>query len=630
MASWHADFLIGEWRVSPKLSNIYKDGQTVSVKRKPMAVLVCLADADGEVVSRDDIMDQVWPGMAVTDDVLTQSIVELRKVFDDDAKQPRIIETIPRVGFRLIKAVAPVGMESSRDAPTTTRRYALAAIALLAAGVGVWTVLERQESTRTSSQGQPSIVVLPFVNMSDDPGNEYFSDGLSEEIRTQLARVPGLKVVGRTSSSAFKDKNEDLRLIGQTLGVKNVLEGSVRKSSDLVRITAQLVNVLDGASIWSETYDRTMTDIFTVQDDVAAAVIDALQLYVDTNPTRGRPTESPEAYVMFLKARSALNDFDNRDARALLLEATEIDPNFAEAHELLAYTYWDAPGEIGPVEAQRLSKEAATRAIAIDPDLVFAEILYQLSDMNPVSRLVVIEALEHGLHEQPDNLWLLEGLVYMLTECGYIREALRLAERYVELDPLSRIAKSHWSATLYAAGRTTEAVAALEFVNQRDVNPDSWTWTLNGVNLVEKRDESAIAHFESYLHHSDPTWLMELVNRARDPVTGQAYLDRRIPQIAVSVAEVGKFNWEEELISLYLFFGFLDRYFELLLATEPTDATWHYSSLHVWRGTVFRRLGFTAHPKYLEVVKLLSIDDVWEHRGPPDFCETLDSQWVCE
>ena len=155
-----------------------------------------------------------------------------------------------------------------------------------------------------------SIAVLPFVNMSSDSEQEYFSDGLSEEILNLLTRISGLKVIARTSSFVFKGKNEDVRTIGQMLDVSTVLEGSVRKSGERVRITAQLIDVSDGAHLWSETYDRTLTDIFAVQDDVAAAIIDALQIHVGANPTRGRPTDNAEAYALFLEARAAMNRSD--------------------------------------------------------------------------------------------------------------------------------------------------------------------------------------------------------------------------------------------------------------------------------------------------------------------------------
>lgn len=648
MTSWHDDFRVADWLVSPKLSRISKDDQVVTVKQKSMAVLTCLADANGEVVSRNEIMDSVWPGMAVTDDVLTQSIVELRKAFDDDAKSPQVIETIPRVGFRMLTMVSPATTASraksaanldtkpvppdTRERPSpsaASRNLLLTAGAMLFAGAVVWALFEWREIGRDpviTIEEQPSIAVLPFVNMSDDPDNEHFSDGLSEEIIILLTGIPNLKVIGRTSSFAFKGKNEDLRVIGTTLGVQTILEGSVRKSGDRLRITAQLVKVEDGAHIWAQTYDRTMRDIFAVQDNVAAAVIDALQIHVGTVPSRGRPTESAEAYALFLKARAAVNAFESQ-AIALFQKAIELDPNFAEAYEMLGYAYWTLAGsEYGAIEAQRLVSKAATNALAINPDLVLAQALQRAADFGPDIRWRKIEAFERASQKQPDNPMILETFLYSLTENGYLEEALGVAERYLELDPLSLIANVYWSAALYAVGRTDEAIAALEFTDRMDME------IMEGINLVEGRDEIAIGRFEAYLRQHDvvSSPFRELVTSARDPVSGQAYLDRRIPQIVASMAEIDDLNWEQGLTSFYLFFGFLDRHFELVLATEPSDSTWHVGGIHVWRGNVFRHLGFTGHPRYLELVSSLGIDETWEQRGPPDFCEKIQGQWVCE
>ena len=638
MASWHADFFVGEWRVSPKLTNISKGGQTVGVTHKSMAVLVCLADANGEVVSRNDIMDDVWPGMVVTDDVLTQSIVELRKAFDDDAKHPRVIETIQKVGFRLIARVAPAsevsGAASSTEVPRVARQYLIAALALLGVGIALWFLLDRQESARQPVilvEESPSIAVLPFVNMSDDPGNEYFSDGLSEEILNLLARIPGLKVIGRTSSFAFKGQNEDLRVIGQTLGVKTVLEGSVRKSGERVRITVQLVDVSDGMQIWSDSYDRTMTDIFAVQDDVAAAIIDALQIHVGAVPSRGRPTENTEAYALFLKARASFNAIDLRVAEEFLLQAIELDPKFAEAYELLAYTYWAQGGGIIEVaEAEKLIGEAAAKALAIDPDLVVAQALLSAADANSYLSLGAIEALERAVREQPSNPGPLRALGWYLQTAGYSREALGIAERFVDLDPLSPTANWYLVDALNAVGRTSEAIAALELMLQLD--HDFAKWLIGEVNLMYKQDDIAIAHFEAYLEQygSPSNWVRELVTGARDPATGQAYLDRRLPQIVATMPEDAVYNWQSRLTKWYLYFGFLDRYFEIILDLDPTDSAWTYAGdLVIW-GTTWRHLGFTAHPRYLEVADAFGHVELWERRGPPDFCEKVDGQWVCE
>ncbi len=478
-----------------------------------------------------------------------------------------------------------------------------------------------------------SIAVLPFVNMSDDPGNEYFSDGLSEEILNLLARIPELKVIGRTSSFAFKGRNEDLRVIGQALAVKTLLEGSVRKSGDRVRITAQLVDVSDGAHIWSETYDRTMTDIFAVQDDVAAAIIDALQIHIGTKPTRGRPTENTEAYALFLNARASLNKFEARDAEELLQQAIELDPNFAEAYELLAFSYWYLEGGEGvkAAEAQKLTGEAAAKALALDPDLVLANALFATGNVETYSFLGSIEGFERAVREEPSNPATLNALSYNLMAAGYFREALPIAERFVDLEPLLPAAHYFLFTVLYAVGRTSEAVAALEVADQLGIADAKWT--LGEVTLVEKQDDIAIAHFEAWLQqygYPDSSWVRELVTGARDPATGQAYLDRRIPQIVASMPEEEAYGWQLSLTKWYLFFGFLDRYFEPILDLDLTDSAWTDSDIPLYIGTIFRRLGFTAHPKYLEVAESVGTIDVWEQRGPPDFCEKVSDEWVCE
>ena len=202
-----------------------------------MEVLLCLARHAPDLVLKEDLLQKVWPDTFVGEGVLTRCVSELRRVLEDETKVPRIIQTIAKRGYRLI---APVTLVTENVSPVPA-----------------------------------SIAVLPFLNLSSDPQNEFFCDGISEEVISALAHVKNLHVVARTSSFAFKGKYVDLRAVGEQLNVRTVLEGCVRRSGDRVRITAQLVNAADGYHLWSEKYDREMTDVFAIQEEIApcAAVV---------------------------------------------------------------------------------------------------------------------------------------------------------------------------------------------------------------------------------------------------------------------------------------------------------------------------------------------------------------------
>jgi TolB-like protein/DNA-binding winged helix-turn-helix (wHTH) protein len=635
-------FRLGPWTVEPLRGAVTgPNGETQHLEPKVMEVFVCLAEHVNEIVTRQQLLDFAWSGSTGSDEQLTRAIGELRRVFHDDPGNPQYIETVPKRGYRLIGEVrltednepasGVVPSESVTHFPGRKPGFitvTLLALALVYVAFNKTVIDPVQEGARASDK---SIAVLPFVNMSDDPGNEYFSDGLSEEIRNLLAKTPLLKVIGRTSSFSYKGKNEDLRVIGQTLGVKTVLEGSVRQSGDQVRVTAQLIDVSDGSYIWSDTYDRRMTNIFELQEDIAAAIIDALQIHVGTNPTRGRPTEVAEAYALFLKARVSLNIQDGPTVESALLQATELDPNFAEAHELLAHLYWTQyiPG-IQISEAQKLMRESAARALAIDADLVLARALYRAGNTENYSLPDVIEALSRAARERPNDPAILRTLTWELLITGYLREALRAAERFVEVDPLSSIAHIRHSAALRAVGRDRESIAALKVAVP--LTPGSLDWYFGELNLAQNRDVAAIKHIEAYVRqneNTDPAWVEDLVTHGRDPASGQAYLDQRIPAIVQAVLPDKRNNYHNALNRWHLFFGHLDRYFEIILSRIPDDPTWTDVDLYVWYGTLHRDVGFTAHPKYLEVAKMMGYIDVWERRGPPDFCKKIEGHWVC-
>ncbi len=274
--------------------------------------------------------------------------------------------------------------------------------------------------------------------------------------------------------------------------------------------------------------------------------------------------------------------------------------------------------------------EAAGKALAIDPDLILAQAMYQSGNIETWSLVGEIEAFERAVREQPGRSAPLRALTFKLMKAGYLQEALTVAERRVELEPLSPAANNRLAEVLFAIGRTSEAVAALELADQ--LGSSAAKWVIGAVNLVDKQDDIAITHFEAWLQqydYPDTTWVRELVTGARNPTTGQAYLDSRIPQIVASMPEEEAYDRQRTLTMWYLAFGFFDRYFELILDNE-LGSTWTDADSLVYAGTIFSRLGFTAHPKYLEVAESLGIVELWEQRGPPDFCEKLDGEWVCK
>ena len=252
-----ADFRVGEWIVRPRRDCIERGSRIVHVKPKSMAVLERLARGAGQVVTRDELFDAVWPGGVVTDDVLTQCVVELRKALGDSARKPRFIQTVPKVGFRLLQSATPLG---TADEPAVNAAAEGSAAALLVgwnpaarvfffiAGtvlmglVLFWYLSGSRDIPRPAmTEAAMSLAVLPFVDISEEQDQEWYAYGLTEELTNRLAQLQGLQVTGRTSAYRFKDRNEDLRQIGGALGVTHLLEGSVRTDADRLRITAQLI-----------------------------------------------------------------------------------------------------------------------------------------------------------------------------------------------------------------------------------------------------------------------------------------------------------------------------------------------------------------------------------------------------
>jgi TolB-like protein/Tfp pilus assembly protein PilF len=340
-----------------------------------------------------------------------------------------------------------------------------------------------------------SIAVLPFVNMSDDPGNEYFSDGISEELLNLLAKIPELRVISRSSAFYFKDKNAKLTDVARELNVAHVLEGSVRKAGNQVRITAQLIEARSDTHLWSETYDRTLDDIFAIQDEIAAAVVDVLKLTLLGATPQAEPTD-PEAYALYLQAvhvgaQSSAEDLEQ--SNGMLKKVLATAPNYARAWRFLARNYaaQAARGLLPRDQGNDLAREAITQALAIDPNLAEAHSWFGMFVAEHDNDLVAAaQHIRHGLLLEPNNLIVLAHSSGFLQTLGYLEETIAIQEYHVAHDPLNPSARGSLGWNYLYAGRPDEAIATARTLQM--LSPGSvWAHSLQGHALLRKGENEA-------------------------------------------------------------------------------------------------------------------------------------------
>ncbi|MDH5176209.1 MAG: tetratricopeptide repeat protein, partial [Gammaproteobacteria bacterium] len=318
-----------------------------------------------------------------------------------------------------------------------------------------------------------SIAVLPFVDMSEKKDQEYFSDGLSEELINRLAHTPDLKVIARTSSFQFKGRNEDVRTIGQRLGVANLLEGSVRTSGKALRVTVQLIKVSDGSHLWSQTYDRDMRDIFAIQDAIATAVVTALQATLATR-SPDRQSVSTEAYTALLRGRyfaQMRTKEDSERAIAAYREAIRLDPAYALAYAELAETYaWWSPGWRPSREAYTEARTTIDQSLRLDPNLALGHRVLGWIEAAFNYDFVEAEAARKRADElDPTDPLSTYDAAYRALLVGHLDEAIRLNRQLVERNPLDPAAWATLWQALIRANRLTEAEAAARTF--LDLNP---------------------------------------------------------------------------------------------------------------------------------------------------------------
>ena len=452
---------------------------------------------------------------------LSQGIAQVFPVFDVPNWIIRLIVLLIILGLPIALVLAwmfemtPEGIKGAEDVDLALQKrrkshawiYIVIVGALLSVGlffVGRYSVRNTASAARTELPAK-SIAVLPFVNMSADKNDEYLSDGMTEELITVLAKVPGLRVPGRTSCFAFKGKNEEdiFRKVGDQLHVGTVLEGSVRKAGDKVRVTAQLINVSDGYHLWSKDYDGDVKDILNFQSSVAEQVVQALQVHLGAEAARAlskKPTENPEAHRLYLLGRYEFAKYTQtgwNNAIRYYEEALRIDPGFALAYCGLADNYAYMGSVVMPEkEAIAKEKEFAQKALALDPELAEAHMSFALTLVADYDWRNGLKEFDRALELNPNLAFAYELQAWTVNGLGRFDEAIAKTRKAVELDPLNPFFQMSLSFFQYWARQYDDAIAQARKTLAMDPN-SAISHVLLGLSFLKKGDTAgAIAELQ--------------------------------------------------------------------------------------------------------------------------------------
>jgi TolB-like protein/Tfp pilus assembly protein PilF len=477
------------------------------------------------------------------------------------------LEMTPQ-GLKRTEGAAPGELAEIIAAPASKRWPAgvLALAGMTALLAGAWYVGRQSVSApgadstaNAAGISSASIAVLPFVNMSPDPEQEYFSDGISEELLNLLAKIPELQVAARTSSFSFKGQALEIPEIAARLNVAHVLEGSVRKSGNEVRITAQLIRADDGFHLWSETWDRSLDNIFQIQDEIASDVVEQLKVTLLGEEPTVEATD-PEAYALFLQARQTGRQVTAEGyerSNALYERALEIEPEYAAAWTGLANNYTVQAGNLGVRsldEGYRLAREAAKRALAIDPDYApaYATLSRIASDYDK-DLAGAARHMERALELDPQNLELLRQASFLAQYLGRVEEAIAIQEYIVAHDPVNAGARTTLGFRYWDAGRTDEAIASFGSALNLSPRQGFTHFGLEGALLQKGEPEEALRAIEQ-----EPSEEWRLVGRVMAyHALGQAAesdaalaelleIERETPGWAYNIAEVSAFRGEAD------------------------------------------------------------------------------------
>ena len=528
--------------------------------------------------------------------------------------------------------VGPQGIERTEplagEPKSTHVRLRLAyggVVLVLMAALG-YLLYERGFDRAHAGQPHGSIAVLPFTNLSGDPARDYFSDGMSEELLNLLARVPGLQVASRTSSFAYKGRNVDIREVGRELGVETVLEGSVRQAGEQVRITAQLIDAESGFHLWSETYERRLEDIFQVQDEIAAAIVDKLRIELAPQEQalavrEKAPTQNVEAYELYLQGRAVWKRRGAQNLQQaidLYQRALGLDPGFARAHAALASAYVVLPGytreENDEEKLLPMAETAARQALSIDPKIgeahaVLAQLNAQRGDL-----LDAESGFFFAISLEPNEATTHQWYSLLLSRVGRMELAVEQARRAHELDPTSPVIALNLANMYLIKGEDQQAARYARTAKELGLAKGIEDLELS---IAMRQERWADARRLIVQQEELPPELRALAARFVDAVADPTLRPKMIAEMRAVDPKIAK---QSDFVHPYLQLGQVDLVYGILLgALDEQPSKWKekWDLTLAWApdGEAFRR-----DPRFGELAARMGLLDYWKQYGYPDGC----------
>lgn len=502
----------GIFEVDLKAGEVRKAGVKQKLAAQPFQLLQALLERPKEVVTREELRQRLWPGNTFVDYdlALKKAVNRVREVLGDSAESPRFIETIPRRGYRFLADVGVVESSLARRAVKRQYGWRLVAGMALVAGAALLLALNAGKlRTRIFAKSRAieirSIAVLPLQNLSNDPGQDYFSDGMTDALTTELAQIGSLRVISRTSAMHFKGARETLPQIGRELNVDAVVEGSAVRAGDRIRITAQLIETQTDRHLWAKSYERNAQDVLALQDEVARDIAEEIRIKLTPQEkmrlANARPV-NPEAHEAYLKGRYYLNKRTEegfRKAIEYFSEATQKDPNYALGHSGLADSYI-LIGEYSLLSAKEAftnAREAASKALELDDRLAEAHnALAAVKEDYDWDWLGAEREFHRAIELNPGYATAHQWYAELLSELGRHKEALAEIRQAKQLDPFSLIINAVYADALRTAGQDDLAIEQLRKTLEIDPNFAHAHFHLGLAQLRKGAFEQAIAEFQ--------------------------------------------------------------------------------------------------------------------------------------